>query len=43
MSEEEAQRFAAQTMLIEKMTKTTDPAMAWHLGKRITYRILSYA
>ena len=34
MGEEEAQRFAAQTLLIEKMTRTTDPTMAWHLGQR---------
>ncbi|KAJ2988992.1 hypothetical protein NUW58_g3695 [Xylaria curta] len=34
MSEEEAQRVAAQTLLVEKMTMNSDPIMAWHLGQR---------
>ncbi|TRX96471.1 hypothetical protein FHL15_002743 [Xylaria flabelliformis] len=34
MGEEEAQRVAAQTLLVEKMTRNSDPNMAWHLGQR---------
>jgi hypothetical protein len=33
-SEAEAQTFAAQTLLIEKLAENRDPAMAWHLGQR---------
>ncbi|KAI0533212.1 hypothetical protein GGR58DRAFT_487655 [Xylaria digitata] len=34
MGEEEAQRVAAQTLLVEKMARNSDPVMAWHLGQR---------
>ncbi|KAI1120936.1 hypothetical protein F5Y10DRAFT_257393 [Nemania abortiva] len=34
MGEEEAQRLAAQTLLMEKMTRHEDPTMSWHLGQR---------
>ncbi|KAL1853923.1 hypothetical protein Daus18300_011665 [Diaporthe australafricana] len=33
-SEEEAQNFAAQTLHMEKMARTADPNMAWHLAQR---------
>lgn len=33
-SEEEAQKSAAQTLHMEKMARTADPNMAWHLGQR---------
>ncbi|KAF2971950.1 hypothetical protein GQX73_g1539 [Xylaria multiplex] len=36
MGEEEAQRVAAETLLVEKMTRNSDPTMAWHLGQRST-------
>ncbi|KAI0975770.1 hypothetical protein F4678DRAFT_418464 [Xylaria arbuscula] len=32
--EERAQRLAAQTLVLEKMTRSSDPTMAWHLGQR---------
>ncbi|KAF3058422.1 hypothetical protein GL218_05181 [Daldinia childiae] len=34
MGEEEAQRFAARTLLIEKMARAVDPVMAWQLAQR---------
>ena len=34
MGEEEAQRVASQTLLVEKMARNSDPTMAWHLGQR---------
>ncbi|KAI1111322.1 hypothetical protein F5Y14DRAFT_464625 [Nemania sp. NC0429] len=32
--EERAQRLAAQMLVVEKITRSSDPAMAWHLGQR---------
>ncbi|KAJ8133088.1 hypothetical protein O1611_g535 [Lasiodiplodia mahajangana] len=34
MGEEEAQMLAAQTLLIEKIARNSDPTMAWHLEQR---------
>ncbi|KAI1360792.1 hypothetical protein F5Y08DRAFT_348412 [Xylaria arbuscula] len=34
MGEEEAQKVAAQVLLVERMARHSDPAMAWHLGQR---------
>ncbi|KAH8422304.1 uncharacterized protein LDX57_000062 [Aspergillus melleus] len=41
-SEVEAQTFATQTLLIERMSAKLDPAMAWHLEQRndLPYSIL---